>query len=269
MRFDSGSADDAVTRFLLRLGGLLLGGGLGARDVEAAVRSTAAALGHPGAEIAALPTGIFVALSEDRPARFRSARAYIRFDQVSSFLSIAGRVQAGRLGVGAAMNLLRRASAVPPSWPYLIANLGAIPVACGLVLLLSPTAMNVAIAAVGGAVVALLASAAGRVKAIAELLPFASGLFVSAPILLLSNAGIADHPFRTIVAVLAILFPGSVFVTGVADLVAGHSSAGTARLAAALMQFALFFTGIFAAVALTGSDIGALLDASPPLAPVI
>ncbi len=262
-----GLYDGGVEAFLLRLARLLLGGGLSARDVETEVIAAGRALGYPDVQVAALPTGVFVGLSPDAPVQFSAAKSYIRFDQLSEFLSITARLRAGDLPADQACELLESAAAKRAPWSYGVANLGSILVGVGLVALLCPTWPTVAAGLIGSALVAGLATIAGRVKAMAEFLPVIAGFLVSYPILLAADAGWLDYPFRTIVAVLAILFPGSVFVTGLADLVAGHSSAGTARLAAALMQFTLFFVGIALAVMAAGHQLSELLDIAAPAWP--
>ena len=258
-------ADHAA--FLLRVARLLLGGGLGARESEAEVIATGQALGHRDIQVAALPTGVFVTLTPNEPAYFSSARSFMRFDQLSEVLTVTGKVRAGTLSVTDALTTLDDAARRPPPWPLWAANLGAVPVGVGLIALLAPRWPNVVAAALGSVIMAVITTLAGRFKPVAELMPVIAGWVITAPILLAHQAGIMDYPFRTIVAILAIGFPGSVFVTGVADLVAGHSSAGTARLAAALMQFTLYITGLVLGVITVGGDLRQLLDLASPAWP--
>lgn len=262
-----GNDDAPTTQFLLRLARLLLGGGLSARETEAEVIATGRALGYPETQVGAFSTGVFVSLSPDMPTQFSAAKSYIRFDQLSDFLTITAELRAGTLDFDTARARLTTAAERKPAWPYFVANLGSIPVGVGLILLLCPAWPNIIVGLIASLVIAGLSTLAGRIKAVAEILPVLAAFTVSYPILLAADTGWLDYPFRTIVAVLAILFPGSVVVTGIADVVAGHSSAGTARLSSALMQFLLFFAGIWLAVVAAHWSLRDLLDIAAPAAP--
>lgn len=81
------------------------------------------------------------------------------------------------------------------------------------------------------------------------------------------QAGWVDGPLRIIVAVLAILLPGSAVVTGLTEMASGDPAAGSSRLISATVQLTLFFAGLVGAAALLGvplSDLGNVAPAALP-----
>ncbi|MFI9333085.1 threonine/serine exporter family protein [Kitasatospora sp. NPDC052868] len=254
------SPADPRRRLLLELGAGLLSGGLPVHDVEEELRRLGRALGAPDVRVAALTTGLFVALSADDAVAFEPVGAALRFEQTADLLDVVHRLRAGGLDGHRALRDLDAIRRAPARWPAWVADLGMLPVGVGLCLYLQPVAVNVLAAAIGSLIVVALTMTARRLPPLRPLLPVTAGFLVSVLVLGAARAGLLDGPLRTIVATLAILLPGGLLVTGLSEIAAGAASAGTARLMSGSVQLALFLTGVVAAATATGVPASALAN---------
>jgi len=261
-RGSSSTRGDADPRrhLLLSIGAALLSGGLPAGDVEDELRAIGPAIDAPDVRIAAWSTGLFVSMDRDDGSVFEPVGGMLRFEQTSDVLKILHRVRTGRLGVDAALGELTAVQEERPHWPAWCADLGGVAVGLGLCLLLQPGVGNVLFAALGSLVVAGLTTAVRRWSTLRSLLPVTSSFLVSLIVLGAFHAGWLDGPLRTIVAVLAVLLPGSALVTGLTEIASGAAASGTSRLVSAAVQLALFIVGLVGAAAVTGTPLSALSD---------
>ncbi|MCP2314309.1 threonine/serine exporter family protein [Kitasatospora paracochleata] len=251
---------DPRRRLLLELGAGLLSGGLPVHDVEEELRRLGRALAAPDARIAALTTGLFVALDADDATVFEPVGPALRFEQTADILDLVHRLRAGGLDGHRALRDLDSIRRAPARWPAWVADLGMLPVGVGLCLYLQPVLANVVAAAIGSLIVMGLTMTARRLPLLRPLLPVTAGFLVSVVVLGAARASLLDGPLRTIVATLAILLPGGLLVTGLSEIAAGAASAGTARLVSGSVQLALFLTGVVAAVTATGSPPSVLAN---------
>ncbi len=242
---------DPRRHLLLTIGSALLGGGLAAGDVEDELCGLGPTLRAPDVRVAAWPTGLFVSLGRDDPAVFEPVGPALRFEQTFDVMDVAHEVRTRRLTSRQALERIDRIRDEPAKWPAWVADLGAIPVGLGLCLLLQPGAANVVFALAGSLIVSGLMSLVRHRPSLRALLPVASAFLVSIVVLLGYQAGWLDGPLRTIVAVLAILLPGSALVTGLSEIASGSAAAGTARLVSATVHLALFIIGMAAAALVT------------------
>ncbi|SOB89052.1 threonine/serine exporter family protein [Streptomyces sp. 1331.2] len=254
------SPPDPRRRLLLELGAGLLSGGLPVHDVEEELRGLGRALGAPDVRVAALTTGLFVALDADDAAAFEPVGAALRFEQTADVLDLVHRLRAGGLDGHQALRDLDAIRRAPARWPAWVADLGILPVGVGLCLYLQPVAVNVLVTAIGSLIVVGLTMTARRLRLVRPLLPVTAGFLVSVLVLAAARASLLDGPLRTIVATLAILLPGGLLVTGLSEIAAGAASAGTARLVSGSVQLALFLTGVVAAATATGVPASALAN---------
>lgn len=249
---------DFCRKFLLELGADLLSGGLSVHDVEEMLRGVGAALGAHYVVVAGTPTGLFVAMGADDSTGFRPVGAGQRFEQTADTLEVMHAVRRNELGCPDALAQLQVIRSRPAPWPAWVADLGALPVGVGLCLFLQPALANVLIAAVASLLIAGTTAAARRWPSMRPLVPVAAAFSVSVVVLLATEAGWMQGPLRTIVAVLAVLLPGTLLVTGLSEIAAGALQAGTARLTAGAAQLVLFLTGVLAAVAVTDAPMSVL-----------
>ncbi|MER7754715.1 threonine/serine exporter family protein [Kitasatospora sp. NPDC097643] len=259
-----GPPADPRRRLLLDLGAALLAGGLPVHDVEEELRALGRALGAPEARVAALTTGLFVALDDEEATVFQPVGPGLRFEQTADVLHLVHRLRTGRLdghldghGALAELDRIRRA---PAHWPAWVADLGVVPVGVGICLYLQPVPANIAASAVGSLIVAALTTLTRRLPLLRPLLPVTAGFLVALLVLLAAQGGLLDGPLRTIVATLAILLPGALLVTGLSEIAAGAASAGTARLVSGSVQLALFLTGVAAAASAVHAPASALAN---------
>lgn len=266
--FAAGSSPpaDPRRRLLLDLGAALLSGGVPVHDVEEELSALGRALGAPQVRVAALTTGLFIAMDPDEGTAFEPVGAALRFEQTAEVLDVVQRVRAGALDGPGALTALDGIRRTPARWPAWVADLGVLPVGVGICLYLQPVAANVVAAAFGSLVVAGLSMLARRAPLLRPLLPVTAGFLVALLVLLAARASLLDGPLRTIVATLAILLPGSLLVTGLSEIAAGAASAGAARLVSGTVQLALFLTGVVAATAATGTPTSVLADVPVPAA---
>jgi uncharacterized membrane protein YjjP (DUF1212 family) len=266
-------APDAVPlrSCLLLLGAAALAGGRPVHEVEQELLRIAMARGAPEARVAATPTGLFVALERSAPVAFEPTGPTLRFDQVAQVTRISDRVLSGALDPDEAIEALGAVLRAPaPTRPW-VAAAGLVPIAAGVELVLQPAAANVLAATAGGAVVALLALAAGRWALLATLLPVVAAFVLGCLMFLAEGADLIDGPLRTLLAPLAVLLPGALIVTGMSELAAGAMVAGTARLVFGAVQLLLLTFGVVAAVRVSGVAPEALanvrIDELGPWAP--
>ncbi|MEV8100061.1 threonine/serine exporter family protein [Kitasatospora sp. NPDC085879] len=255
-----GSPADPRRRLLLELGAGMLGGGLPVHDVEEELRGLGRTLDAPDVRVAALTTGLFVALHADDPAVFEPVGPALRFEQTADVLDVVHRLRAGGLDGHRALRELEAIRRAPARWPAWVADLGMLPVGVGLCLYLQPVAANVLAAAIGSLVVVGLTMTARRLPLLRPLLPVTAGFLVAVLVLGAARASLLDGPLRTIVATLAILLPGGLLVTGLSEIAAGAASAGTARLVSGSVQLSLFLAGVVAAATATGVPTSALAN---------
>ena len=249
---------DLRRRFLLELGADLLSGGLSVHDVEQMLGDVGAALGAHRVVVAAAPTGLFVAMDRDESTGFHPVGAGLRFEQTADTLEVMHAVRRRSVGCAGALIQLEQIRGRPAPWPAWVSDLGTLPICVGLCLFLQPALANVLVAAVASAFIAGSSAAARRWPSVRPLVPVAAAFSVSVVVLLATRAGLMEGPLRTIVAVLAVLLPGTLLVTGLSEIAAGALQAGTARLTAGAAQLVLFLTGVLAAVAITQAPMTVL-----------
>lgn len=249
---------DLRRKFLLELGADLLSGGLSVHDVEEMLRGVGASLGARRVVVAATPTGLFVAMDSDESTAFHPVGVGLRFEQTADTLEVMHSVRHRSLDCEVALTQLQRIRGRPAPWPTWVSDLGALPICVGLCLFLQPALANVLVAAVASLLIAGATASARRWPSVRPLLPVAAAFGVSVVVLLATQAGWMEGPLRTIVAVLAILLPGTLLVTGLSEIASGALQAGTARLTAGAAQLVLFLTGILAAVAVTQAPMTVL-----------
>lgn len=254
----SGPEVDVRRRFLLELGADLLSGGLPVHDIEEMLRAVGAALGARGVVVAATPTGLFVAMGHDEATGFHPTGPGLRFDQSADVLEVVQGARSGALTCSAGLAELHRIRCRRARWPAWVSDLGALPIGVGLCLLLQPALANVLVAAVASLMVAAATAAARRWPSVRPLVPVVAAFTVSVVVLLAARASLLDGPLRTIVAVLAVLLPGSLLVTGLSEIAEGSLQAGSARLTAGAARLVLFLTGVLAAAAVTHAPAAAL-----------
>lgn len=239
--------DDAVRTLLAYLGAAMVATGQPVSDVEDDLARVSAALGYPGIQIAASPTGVILNLASGSAATFESVQGGLRLDQAAEVRAIRHRLSQSTLTVSQATAELLALRRRPPRYPQWLANLGWIAIATGIALILQPGGPNVAFAAAGAVVVVALFRLGQRFALIATLLPTLASFVLACGVFAAANADWLDGPLRTLLPPLAVLLPGALIVTAMSELAAGDMVAGASRLTFGLVQLLLFTLGIVAA----------------------
>lgn len=239
--------DVAVRTLLVYLGTALVATGQPVSDVEDEVIELSSALGYPGVQVAASPTGMTLNLASGQPATYESVHGSLRLDQAAEVRTVRYRLLHGSLSVSQAIDQLLSLRTRPPRYPAWLANLGWIGIATGIAFILQPGWPNVAFATAGAVIVVGLFRLGERFSLIATLLPTLASFVLACLVFLAANAGWVEGPLRTLLPPLAVLLPGALIVTAMSELAAGDMMAGSSRLIYGVVQLLLFTLGIVAA----------------------
>lgn len=252
-----------IRRLLAWLGAGLLAGGMPVHEVEEDIHEAATALGYPDVEVAATPTGVFLALTNGAPATFEAVDGGVRLDQLTEVTSVHTGVVEARLTPGAALDRLAVLRRHPHRYATYGLPVGAWLIGVGVAMLLAPAWSSIVFAALLSPVVAGLMALGGRQLLVGTLLPFLAAVAMAVPAFAAAREGLIDSPVWTLVPPIAVLLPGALIVTGLTELSAGAMMAGTARLAYGATKLLLFTLGVGAAIAVLGIPVSEI-DASRP-----
>jgi uncharacterized membrane protein YjjP (DUF1212 family) len=240
-------AAQGVRTLLAHLGTAMVATGQPINEVEDELAEVALALGHPDAQIAAGPTGVTLSLASGAPSTYEVVTAGLRLDQSAQVRGIRRDLLLGHVDPATAVTRLLALRHQPPRYPVWLANLGWVATAVGIALILQPGWRNVALSGVASAVVVGLFRLAQRFRLLATLLPVVAAFVVACLVFAAADLGLVEGPLRTLLPPLAVLLPGALIVTAMAELAAGDMIAGSSRLTFGLVQVLLFTLGIVGA----------------------
>jgi uncharacterized membrane protein YjjP (DUF1212 family) len=236
-----------VRTLLVHLGTAMVATGQPINEVEDELAEVALTLGYPDAQIAAGPTGVTLSLASGSPATYEAVTGALRLDQSAQVRGIRRDLLGGLVDPAIAVERLLALRQEPPRYPVWLANLGWVATAVGIALILQPGWRNVALAAVASVVVVALFRLAQRFRLLATLLPVVAAFAVACLVFAAADLGLVEGPLRTLLPPLAVLLPGALLVTAMAELAAGDMIAGSSRLTFGLVQVLLFTLGIVGA----------------------
>jgi uncharacterized membrane protein YjjP (DUF1212 family) len=245
-RHDAGR-DDAVRTLLVSFATAMVATGQPVSDVEDEVIEVGTALGYPGVQVAAAPTGVTLNLASGQPATYQSVHGSLRLDQAAEVRTVRYALLHGSMSLGEATAQLLSLRTRPPRYPTWLANLGWIGISTGIALILQPGWPNIAFAAVGAVIVIGLLRLGQLFSLVATLLPTLASFVLACLVFAAANAGWVEGPLRTLLPPLAVLLPGALIVTAMSELAAGDMVAGASRLIYGVVQLLLFTLGIVAA----------------------
>ncbi|TQL01048.1 threonine/serine exporter ThrE family protein [Cellulomonas sp. SLBN-39] len=245
-----------TVRFLVALGQALVDSAAPIVQVNRTLERVATVNDLPDTQVVTFPTALLVSVAGEggvHTAVSGAGSRNLRLDQVQDVLDLADGAVRGdvrpRDGLGALATTL---AAPPPSTP-LVRLVGYLAIAAGLSMVLGGGWADVLVATVLGGAVAAVVLLTGRVPgAYQGLLVAACAFLVSVPVLLLARTGLPVGLLAPLVAPLVTFLPGAQLTTGVIDLATRQMIAGSARLAAGVMQLVLLALGITAAAGLVG-----------------
>ncbi len=254
---------DASVRFLVRLGEAMVDAGSPIVQVDATLRRVAEVNGLPDVAVVTFPTALMVSVPQHDTVQTAVSGAgtrVLRLDQVGDVLHLADAAARGDVRPRAGLVRLDAIVRSEPASTALRRSAGYVTVAAGLSLVLGGGWLDVLVAAVLGGAVAVLTALTRRVPAVYQgLLVAVCAFAVAVPVLLLVRTGWSVGLLAPLVAPLVTFLPGALLTTGVIDLATRQMIAGSARLAAGVMQLVLLALGITAAAGLVGvpaADVG-------------
>jgi uncharacterized membrane protein YjjP (DUF1212 family)/uncharacterized membrane protein YjjB (DUF3815 family) len=251
------SADPELTvRFLVRLGEAMVDSSSPIAQVNGTLERVAAVNGLPGTAVVTFPTALMVSVPDGQTVRTAVATAgsrSLRLDQVADVLDLAQSAVRGDLRPAAGLAQLSAILESPPPSTGRRRALGYVVVAAGLSLVLGGGWLDVLISAVLGGLVSVVTRLTRRMPVVYQgLLTGACAFLVAVPVFLLVRTGWSVGLLAPLVGPLVTFLPGALLTTGVIDLAIRQMIAGSARLAAGVMQLVLLALGITAAAGLVG-----------------
>ena len=236
--------ETGMRRLLVYLAAAAVAGGQPVHEVESDVRRLATRLGRPGIQVDASPTGVVLSLGGGTPATFEAVEGTLRLDQSVDTYEIRSGLEHGTLAPEQALERLKALRRIPHRYPKAGLELGMLCVATGIALILQPTWPSVAFAAVAGQVTAAFIRLSGRWRSVATLTPFLAAFIIAFAAFGAAQLGLITNPIRSLLPPIAVLLPGALIVTGMAELAAGAMTAGTSRLVFGAGQLLLFALGV-------------------------
>ncbi|WP_148234299.1 threonine/serine ThrE exporter family protein [Cellulomonas flavigena] len=247
---------DVTVRFLVRLGEAMIDTGSPIVQVNSTLQRVAAVNGLPEAAVVTFPTALVVSVPQHDTVQTAVSTAgsrVLRLDQVADVLDLAHAASRGDVRPREGLETLTAIVLSSPSSSTVRRAAGYVGVAAGLSLVLGGGWLDVPVAAVLGGLVAAVTTLTRRVPSVYQGLLVALCAFVVAvPVLLLVRTGWQVGLLAPLVAPLVTFLPGALLTTGVIDLATRQMIAGSARLAAGVMQLVLLALGITAAAGLVG-----------------
>lgn len=237
--------DETGTRRLLAyLTAAAVAGGQPVHEVENDIRRLARRLGHPGVQVDASPTGVVLSLGGGTPATFEAVEGALRLDQSADTYALRTDLEAGIITPTETLARLQTLRHTPHRYPRGGLEIGMLCVATGIALVLQPTWPSVLFAAIAGQVTAAFIRFAPRWRALSTLTPFLASFVIALAAFGAADLGLITGPLRSLLPPIAVLLPGALIVTGLAELAAGAMTAGTSRLVYGGGQLLLFALGV-------------------------
>jgi len=245
-----------LRQLIVQLGTAMVAAGDAVDVIEESLRRIMAAYGVTGAQIALLPTSLFVQTGTgDRSlVQFSSQVAPpLRLDQIDGLYRLVGQLERAEITVSAGLDTLASVYQRRQAAGWLLRTAGHAVLTAGLVLLIQPTPAGILAGLVLGLLIGLLKLI--RIPTAALVLPVMASFLTGVAVLEASRHLHIDNPIRLLVAPLVTFLPGGMLAIATMEIAAGQMVSGASRLVNGFVQLALLAFGIVAA--------GVLVRASP------
>src|SRR6516225_8431765 len=231
---DGGAAgpDPALRPLVIEIGTAMIGAGDAVEIVEDHLRRILAAYRVNDAQLALLPTSLFVEFGGGGHAGYvqfaSGVPQSLRLDQIAALYQLVHELEAGDIHPAEGRRRLVAVYEMAPRFAAPIRTIGHAVLTAGLALLLVPTWEGVLAALVLGFAIGALKLAS--LPTLRLILPIAAAALSS--ILVFAVAHVVDlhDPVRLLVAPLATFIPGSVLAIATIELAAGQIVSGASRL---------------------------------------
>lgn len=239
-----------LQQFLLYLGSGLTAAGEAVNEIQAHLRSVAAAYGAPNALIIVLPTFVVESLEPGRPTTLEPThqlRGLLRLDQTAKLFKLLKRAERAEVDPAEGSRRAQEIVAMRPRFGAAVTILGHVVLTAGICLILRPTAGDLALAAAFGAMVAVMKRAGARWASVQMIMPVLAAFTVAAITFVIADHGWADADIRAMIPPLVTFLPGGALTMAVVELAAAEMVTGASRLVSASLQLILLAFGIVAA----------------------
>ncbi len=250
------SVDSSTPDFLIGLGEALMDAGASVDHVESALRSVARANGADRVGVIVLPTALIVSVPDGDDVITEigaPGRALLRLDQIDDVLSLVRNAEAGAIrALEGGRRLAEIRSAAPPYSPRLVL-IGHVCAAAGLAAILHATWVEVALAALLGAVVGTFRLWTLRLSSSYQsFVVLIAATAVSTSVFALTRVTDDLLTFPLLISPLITFLPGGLLTIAVLELATGQIVSGASRLASGGLRLILLALGIIAGGQLVG-----------------
>jgi uncharacterized membrane protein YjjP (DUF1212 family) len=250
-----GPETSALLEFMFRLGQALLACGEQTAKVELLLRRAISAYGMRKSRVVAFPTAIFISLHDGDDERVTIAEGpsqSLRLDQIADVYELGNTAQRGevtpREGLERLSAILRKSARFGPIGVVL----GHTILTLGLAIILRPTAINLASAALLGAIVGVLKAFNQDRPVLAVPLQVVAAALVSLLVFLAVEQGLPLDPRYVLVPPLVSFLPGAMLTLGMVELAYGDMVSGSSRLITGFVQLVLLAFGLAVGAVLVG-----------------
>ena len=241
--------------FVVQLGAAMNAAGEPVYVVQDRLTKMAAAYGARSATVSAFPTYLMVTMGRGEPAVVEltaSLGGSPRLDQVAALDHLLDDAERGVVPPADGLRQLAEIRQLGPRFGRLQSIAGYSVLTMGLCLILQPAPLDVAAAAVFGALVGVLRSLGRSQQTLLVLMPVIAAFSVSALSALAVNEELLEPGMRAMVASLVVFLPGAALTTAVLELAAGQMVSGASRLVSGFVQLGLLSFGILAGIEAVG-----------------
>jgi uncharacterized membrane protein YjjP (DUF1212 family)/uncharacterized membrane protein YjjB (DUF3815 family) len=266
-RIDGGTDPAELLDFMARLGPAYLGCGEQTANIEALLRRIALAYGMREARVVAFPTGIFITLHDGQGERTTLAEGptrAMRLDQIGAIYALGERAQRGELAPRVGLQELAEILLRRERFGRTGQVLGHTIMAAGVGMLLQPTLISVAVAAVLGLIVGLVKALIKGPSVAALPMPVFVAALVSFLVFYAQREGLPVEPIHALIPPLLTYLPGGTLTLGMVELAYGDMVSGASRLITGLVQLILLAFGLAAGAAVLGAKPDDLVQSVYP-----
>ncbi len=245
----------ALLEFVFRLGQAYLACGEQTAKVELTLRQMASAYGMRRPRVVVFPTAVFITFhdgAEERVTLAEGPTQTLRLDQIADVYELGGAAERGsitpREGLERLTEILRKTARFGTAGIVV----GHTILTAGLAMVLLSTPINIAAAAVLGAIVGVV-KALNRGRAVLALqLPVVAAALVSVLVYLAVKMGLPVDPEHALVPPLVTFLPGAMLSLGMVELAYGDMVSGSSRLVTGFIKLVLLAFGLAVGAVLVG-----------------
>jgi uncharacterized membrane protein YjjP (DUF1212 family) len=232
--------DAELARLCAEVGRALHASGAPAHRVEQGVDETRAAFQREGATVAT-PTALWIQVG-DHAHIVRLPAGDIHLARMVAVLRHVQRLGERPVTVRGALRALRKLTTMPSPWPRPVEHVAFVLTSALAAVLLGGTAVDVLLSGIGGGLALLFL---GRVHALSAWTPLRDALLATVlGALGALGAAIGATPSVVALASAILVVPGLSLTTALAELGAGHWTAGGSRLLGSLLVLAQLAAGL-------------------------